>query len=152
MLPGEQERDDAIRRVGGHAPEGWYATARRVVKELARSCNPEFTSDDVWHHLEALGVGAPPEPRALGAVFRAAQRDGLIKPTSRYVPSDRPGRHRGPIRVWEPAAADAIAVQQDRILQAQVDAQTEIQERTADSDHLFPLPPPETAAGRGLAA
>lgn len=86
--------DVALRRVGRAAGPTWMAAAVGAVWSLARE-RAEFTADEVWSRL-----AAPSEPRALGAAFRRAQRMGIVRPTERFVPSKRAGRHHAPVRVW----------------------------------------------------
>lgn len=101
-LPGLAERDEGIGRAGEAARQDWWDAALAAVRLLARR-HGAFTADDVWEELDALPVDPPQEPRALGAVFQAARREGLIVPTARFVPSRRPVAHRKPCRVWEVA-------------------------------------------------
>lgn len=82
----------AISQAGENAPAAWMAEAIGTVRLLAES-QAKFTADDIWRL-----TGAPPEPRALGAVMRRAQRDGLAEATDQFVTSER--RHGAPIRVW----------------------------------------------------
>jgi hypothetical protein len=94
-----QATNEAIERVEQNTDPNWAHDAQRAISYLARS-RPEFTTDDVWEFLHRHGVNAPHEPRALGALMRNAARAGLIKPTDRVRPSDRPECHRNPKRVW----------------------------------------------------
>ena len=45
-------------------------------------------------------AGNPPTPNAMGAVFRSAHKQGLIR-TIAYLPSTQPSRHGGMVRLWE---------------------------------------------------
>lgn len=96
-------RDDAIVAVAAHTRADWIALARQAVRELCAAGRP-FTSDDVWDTIDrrAGGRADPPEPRALGAVMRWADRQGLAVPTDRTSPSQRPDCHRRPVRIWQP--------------------------------------------------
>ena len=78
-------------RMGG----SWQEQALLALRRLAEQ-QEEFTS-------ETLKPLLPPavELRALGGVFSAAQRDGLIEPTGRYAsPGGRTASHGRPQRVW----------------------------------------------------
>lgn len=90
----ELAADLAIVRVAQHAPDGWLAAAVDVVADICRR-RSKFTTDDIWDR-----VGEPPEPRAMGAVMRQAQRDGLCETTGSYEPSRRVECHGRPVRVW----------------------------------------------------
>jgi hypothetical protein len=87
-------RDEAVDRVERHADPTWKVRALEAVRRVPSGSL--FTTDDLWGD----GLDEPREPRALGAVMRAAQRGGLAVPTDAYRPSDRPVCHRNPKRVW----------------------------------------------------
>lgn len=87
-------RDAALDLVELGAPADWLTDAQGVVNALAASGEP-FSADDVW-----AKVGAPPEPRALGAVMVFAARQGWIRKTGLYRPSTRPAAHARPIAEW----------------------------------------------------
>jgi len=76
-------KDEAIQRVGANADQEWRRRALDAVRRLAEIGRP-FTADDVWDR-----VGAPHEPRALGAVMQDAKRRRIAFPTSEYRPSIR---------------------------------------------------------------
>ncbi|MCK9250668.1 MAG: hypothetical protein M0P31_17025 [Solirubrobacteraceae bacterium] len=100
-LPGAVERDAAIDQAEANAPAEWSAQARRALWTLVRDHPGRLlTTDEVWSQLDWAGAGPPPEPRALGAVMRAAWKAGVIEPTEDYRPSNRPDCHRRPVRVW----------------------------------------------------
>lgn len=92
----------ALAEVEEHADDTWLARARGALNDLVRAGRP-FTTDDLWAELDRLGVPAPREPRAMGAVTSGAARDGRIVKTREYVNSVRPGCHARPIPVWRPA-------------------------------------------------
>lgn len=94
-----QARDEAIARVQENAPPDWMQEARRTVLAIAET-RSSFTTDDVWAALE----GAPPEPRALGAVMKGLSREGKIRATSAWRQSVRAECHARPVRVWEKGA------------------------------------------------
>jgi len=98
--PGAAERDDAIDRADRNAHQWWRGDAERAARSLASS-RPFFTSEDVLARLDS-DADAPRthDTRALGAIMRKLHRDGVIEPTARFVPSERPSRHRAPVRVW----------------------------------------------------
>ena len=93
----ELETRAAIDRAQANASDLWFRGAMNAVRYLVAQRRP-FTTDDVWSHVE----GQTHEPRAMGAVMRQAQRDGLIKPSGEYRKSLRPECHRRPIQVWIP--------------------------------------------------
>lgn len=96
--------EEAIGRARDHANQVWLRDARRAVEVLAAKMLP-FTTDDVWALLEKVSVAATHEPRALGAVMRQAQRDGLIRRTGGWISTTRPQAHTRPCAVWIGTAA-----------------------------------------------
>lgn len=90
----------AIQQAGDNADPEWTALAHATLRYVA-SLGAEFTTDDIWLRLEFRNIHTH-EPRAMGAVMRAAVRDGLIEKTGAYVESSRPQSHARPIPVWRP--------------------------------------------------
>lgn len=91
----EANKDAALAEVEAAADPVWKAKAREAVRIVAGQ-QAELTTDDVWKYL-------PPtrENRALGAIFVAAQKEGLIAWTDRTLRSERPDCNRRPLRVWK---------------------------------------------------
>lgn len=77
----------------------WLRCAKQAVWALCEAGVP-FSSDRVWALLDERGVRTG-EPRALGAVFRAAQRAGYLRPDGWEVTA-RPQAHGRGVRVWAP--------------------------------------------------
>ena len=96
---GARLRDEGIERAGGAAPVLAVADALWAVCYVARH-RATFTTDHVWAVLEAIDAPSFPEPRALGAVMRDAQREGWIAATDDYDLSKRKVCHRRPLRIW----------------------------------------------------
>lgn len=97
---GDLLADAALQQVEQAADAAWLAAAKNVVWQLIKE-GEGFTTDHVWERLDALGVHTH-EPRALGAVMRAAARAGWISNTGSYFKSGRPGCHSRPIPLWLP--------------------------------------------------
>lgn len=76
------------------ADQWWKDCAWRAIETLAASGLP-FTS----HEVLDLGVPDPDHPNRWGALFRAADAAGLIRPIG-YQQSTRPSRHGSVVRVW----------------------------------------------------
>lgn len=95
---GRQARDAAIQQVDEHADDAWKEDAYAAVAWLTERSD-EFTTDDVWAQLN-LHAFETHERRAMGAIMRRAQREGLIEPTARYQQSTRAVCHCAPKRVW----------------------------------------------------
>lgn len=93
-------RDASIAQVDQAAPVVWKARAMDALVSVAHS-HQTFTSDEVWEVLDLQGVEPPPEPRAMGAVFRQAQSEGLIAVTDRTKVSQRPACHCRRLQVWQ---------------------------------------------------
>ena len=82
------------------SPQEWEAAARQAVLDVAAE-HVQWTSDEVWEVLEARGVPAPENPRLLGNVLGAMQRQGLIeKQAVPARPSRRAVRNHGSVAVW----------------------------------------------------
>lgn len=95
------ERDAALEQVEAAASPGWLNAAGDALDIRATTGLP-FTTDDVWGDLEARGVPAPREPRALGPIVKRALRAGTIVPAG-YTQSRR--RHAALIRTYTGGAA-----------------------------------------------
>lgn len=95
---GEDLRDEALDRVEANTDSGWMGHAAIAIGRIPPRWN--FTTDDIWAALAEVGVGAPHEPRAMGAAIRAAAHAGLIESTGVYLKSTRPEAHARPIPVW----------------------------------------------------
>lgn len=93
---GERAREEAIERVRRAAHAHWLTTAHGIIERIEPG---PFTTDRVWHFLDRSGATTH-ERRAMGAVMRQAELEGLIRPTSEHRLSTRPECHRRPIRVW----------------------------------------------------
>jgi hypothetical protein len=100
MITGTQLRDQALVDVAVNADPDWWQHAVNIVRDIAAT-SFDFTTDDIWCELERRSIATPHEPRAIGAVVVAVKRLGLIAPTNRYRPSNRPECHARPIRVWQ---------------------------------------------------
>jgi hypothetical protein len=110
-------RDAALDQVDEHADQLYKDAAALAIATLARE-RAEFTADDV---RETIPEGVTThDTRALGPIFLAAARAGIIVRTERTVPSRY--RHATQMRVWRsgriPEAstwtADPAAAQAER--------------------------------------
>ena len=93
------ERRDAAISAAEQAEPSFCAVAALAVGRVAKRLRL-FTTDEVWLELQSIGECTPREPRAMGAVMRAAQRSGVAEPTDRVTSSERAVCHRRPLRVW----------------------------------------------------
>ena len=105
VLEGEASKADGMQRSWDHANTDWKAAATAIVRHLAEA-QLEFTADQVWAELDALGFTTR-EHRAMGAVMRAAALDGWIAKTDRVVPTTRPCANRRPVAIWRSQLAMA---------------------------------------------
>ena len=78
--------------------EDWHALAAQGLRVIALN-NATFTSDEVWEWMGDLDI-EPPEPRAMGHVFKRAYRDHTIVPMNEWRESRRRIAHRRPVRIW----------------------------------------------------
>ena len=91
--------DRGCQQSGDRAAEDWKESMQHAIYVIARR-QPLLTSDDLWNEVGAAAVQEQ-NPSALGSVFRAAARDGLIRLTGDRQESLRPAHHRKPLRVWQ---------------------------------------------------
>ena len=95
---GEALRDEGVRVANDNEDEWWKSCADRAIDTLAATGRP-FTADDI----RDMGVPDPTSPRAWGARFLTASRQGRIVRVG-YVPSRRASVHAHPIAQWRGAA------------------------------------------------
>lgn len=98
MTLGEALKQIGTTRADLAADQLWKTLADAAINRLAATGEP-FTADDV----RALGVPDPSSPKAWGARFLTAARQGRIVRVG-YVPSRRPSVHAHPIAQWRGAA------------------------------------------------
>jgi hypothetical protein len=78
--------------------QGWKASAWEVLQELAGS-GATFTADDLVARVGLPGSGRPNDSNAVGALFSAAARDGLIVRTG-YRKAGRAASHARVLATW----------------------------------------------------
>ena len=77
--------------------ESWKEIALEAIRSLAQM-KAEFSSDDLRDMVD--GYNIPHHPNSVGAIFSAAAKQGLIKPTGHYIKSKIPSCHSRTIKVW----------------------------------------------------
>lgn len=96
-----QKRDAAIAKAVDHANRmkpGWTVMALGYLMGYCRSHPGEsFTCEDVRLRAVHDGLGAPPDSRAWGGVFRIAAKSGLIR---QVAMTKSRGRHNGYATLW----------------------------------------------------
>jgi hypothetical protein len=85
LFDAAQARDEAIEQVAAHTPPAWSELAWDTIVTYLKT-HAEFFVDDFWSET---GIEEPPEARALGAVVRRAQREGLMEKSGQFRPSVR---------------------------------------------------------------
>lgn len=95
-----RRRDEAIARGDAAADAKFKKCLDDAIFYLATAVD-EFTTDDVWDHLDDAEIMIPAETRSVGGAMKRAQSKGWIRPTQRVVNSDRPICHCRPVRVWQ---------------------------------------------------
>ena len=83
-----------------HAGDTWRDQAETAVRTVARM-RLTFTSDEVWDFMQSHNYPEPPNRSALGAVFKALGKAGVIRVTGEWRNSARPETHTRPLRVWQ---------------------------------------------------
>jgi post-segregation antitoxin (ccd killing protein) len=94
----ERRKQEGIEVSYRNAESIWKKAATARLRWLAENCR-EFTSDQIVTYLDEQGITTG-NNSALGAIFQAAARMGIIQPTSYYKESIRPKRHQAPVRIW----------------------------------------------------
>ena len=100
MPSGEQLRDAGLGQAGSGAPVAvlvsWEEKARFALLTLCLA-DSSFDAEDL-----RKAAGEPPSPNCMGAVFRKAFKDGIIRPDGVGIAS-RPERHASLLRAWRRA-------------------------------------------------
>lgn len=94
-------RDEGVALADEAATDWWRSCADRAINTLAATGRP-FTADDV----RELGVPDPASPKAWGARFLMASRQGRIVRVG-YQPSRRASVHAHPVAVWQGPTEEA---------------------------------------------
>ena len=98
-------RDEAIERGWRNAAEQFREYVLQAIVVLSET-RDSFTTDDVWAYLGGEPGDLTHDTRALGGAMIKAKGLGLIRPTDRFVNSNRVACHRRPVRVWESLKGD----------------------------------------------
>lgn len=77
----------------------WWADCLDAIHHVAVN-QRELTMDDVWERLAASSQNTTREHRSAGPAMKEAHKKGWIEPTRTHLPSERPQRNRGSVRVW----------------------------------------------------
>ncbi len=97
----EDKTDDYMDRVKAHANPVWVDQFMVALGAVAR-WNKNFVTADVVKRQKAIYLkqyATTHEPRAIGAMMQRGQKEGLCKPTHRWLSGT--GSHGRPQRVWE---------------------------------------------------
>ena len=90
-------RKEAGQRRAAIAASPWHRSALGLIAAMARG--HRFTADNVVAELGTPNDIATNRNNAIGALFTAARKAGLIEPDG-YRPSTRPESHGRVIAVW----------------------------------------------------
>lgn len=97
MELGESLRDRGIEQVSENN-SAWMDTAELVLMDVARE-KSRFTADDL---RDALSLhNQPPNPNAIGALFKRAANKRLIRKTGNYLQARNASRHAAIVAEWE---------------------------------------------------
>ena len=99
-LEGQRLAEQGMTAAIEHAGTEWEQAADQAVRTVAR-LRVTFTADDVWDYVFHHHLPEPPNRAALGAVFKALSRAGIIRQTGEWRNSQRPETHTRPLRVWQ---------------------------------------------------
>jgi hypothetical protein len=76
----------------------WVDRAEKLAVKWIKEEGTIFSTDTLWDVVREAGT--PREPRAMGALVRRLNRNGLIASTREFKPSYRRSCHSRPVRVW----------------------------------------------------
>jgi len=91
---------EAAARHADSEHEGWQRMAYEAFVRYAVSTSEPFMTEEVRWYAEALGVPAPPDNRAWGAVAMRAKRAGVIHSIG-YAPQKATNAHKAPKTLWK---------------------------------------------------
>lgn len=94
----ERKKQQGIEAAYQGANTYWRSAAQKALVSCAKMYR-EFTADQVWFILANKGVHTG-NNSALGAIFQAGSRSGMIQKTGEYIESDRAVAHHRPITIW----------------------------------------------------
>jgi len=97
---GPERKEAGIEQVLENERIMWRVEIARLIR-LTADNHEFFTSDDIHGLAEECGLREPHHPNAWGAAFNSAARDGIITPSGRFVPSERPDAHARMVGVWK---------------------------------------------------
>lgn len=90
IAEGRRRRDEGIRLIDNVTRlEPWRTNAERAVRSRCELGEP-FSSNEIRED-----VGDPPKPNMFGALFKWAEREGLVKWDGHVTHSTKPERHAG---------------------------------------------------------
>lgn len=92
------ELDYLLECVRQNADARWRHSCRECIRVLAAT-GQSFTADDVHDLMKGNGF-ITASKNAMGAMFNAARRQGIIISDNVYRPSERRDAHRRMVRVW----------------------------------------------------
>ena len=77
----------------------WKNKVLDVIIELSKTLS-EFTTDEVWAKLDALGIPRPPTNSQMGSCIRIAIGKNYIKKSGRFRPSLQKTNHQRDVAIW----------------------------------------------------
>ena len=95
----KDQTDTAIDTAEAGANAEWKRACMTAIRSACTRWD-KFTSEDINDLLDGTGVHTR-EPRAMGAMMRKAQYEGLCVPTSEFIPSHRTKSNSYSKRVWQ---------------------------------------------------
>lgn len=100
LLSVAEVRDQAIEQGWQNAADKFREYALQAIMVLSET-RDSFTTDDVWEYFGDAKNDLTHDTRALGGAMKRASSLNLIRPTDRFISSNRVACHGRPIRVWE---------------------------------------------------
>ena len=94
------ERDASMDAIEGSTSKAWRDAMMGLITDVAK-IRKLFTSDHVFYLADKRDMPFIHDRRAFRPIIKAAQRDGICRPTDHFIPCRRTSRHAAPLRVWQ---------------------------------------------------
>lgn len=99
MSSRNQVLDEILSALEGGRDSEWVRNALRILSIVGPKLG-QFTTCDLWKHMDELMLVKPDEPRSMAVVITKARAHGWIVSTNNWKSSDRKVNHGRPVRVW----------------------------------------------------
>jgi len=92
-------KNQALNEIDSYLDQKWKAKVLDVIIELSKTMR-EFTTDEIWDRLDALGIPRPPNNSVMGCCMRNAVGKNYIKKSGRFRASKQKTNHQRDVAIW----------------------------------------------------